>query len=50
MIEIDEIDYGIWYLDAMEHPEHYKNKKLKFLAQVYREESWALDFLCRGVL
>ena len=36
VIEIDEIDYGIWYLDAMEHPEHYKNKKLKFLAQVYR--------------
>lgn len=36
VIEIDEIDYGIWYLDAMEHPEHYKNKKLRFLAQVYK--------------
>lgn len=36
VIRIDEIDYGIWYLDAMEHPEHYENKKLCFLAQVYQ--------------
>ncbi|MBY0759006.1 GTP-binding protein [Sellimonas caecigallum] len=36
VIEVDEIDYGIWYLDAMEHPEHYKNKKIRFLAQVYK--------------
>lgn len=36
LIEIEEIDFGLWYLDAMEHPEHYKNKKIRFLAQVYK--------------
>lgn len=48
MIEIDEIDYGIWYLDAMEHPEHYKNKKLRFLAQVYKNKKLGGGFFVPG--
>ena len=47
VIEIDEIDYGIWYLDAMEHPEHYKIKGSNFWHRCTGEESWALDF-CAG--
>ncbi|MBQ0026944.1 MAG: hypothetical protein KBS79_06220 [Lachnospiraceae bacterium] len=36
VIEIDDLDFGIWYLDAGDHPEDYVGKKLRFLAQVYR--------------
>ncbi|MDD5848525.1 MAG: GTP-binding protein [Firmicutes bacterium] len=25
------MDYGIWYLDAMEHPDRYEGKKVKFV-------------------
>lgn len=35
-VEIDDMDYGIWYIDAMEHPERYQGKTIRFLAQVYR--------------
>ena len=36
VIEVDDLDYGVWYIDAMDHPERYMNKKIRFLAQVYR--------------
>lgn len=36
LIEVDEIDYGLWYIDALEHPEHYMEKQIRFLAQVYK--------------
>lgn len=48
IIEVDELDYGIWYLDAMEHPEHYKNKRLRFLAQVYRNKKLGNEFFVPG--
>lgn len=50
VIEIDEIDYGIWYLDAMEHPEHYKIKSSGFLHRYIKTRNWAAVFLCRAVL
>lgn len=36
VIEVDDIDYGLWYIDALEHPEHYRGRKIRFLAQVYK--------------
>ena len=30
VIEIEDYDYGIWYVDAMDHPENYIDKTLKF--------------------
>lgn len=36
VIEIDPLDFGIWYIDALELPEHYFKKQIKFLAQLYR--------------
>ena len=36
VVDISDIDYGIWYLDAQEHPENYKGKSVRFLAQVYK--------------
>ncbi|PXV85666.1 putative repeat protein (TIGR03943 family) [Lachnotalea glycerini] len=36
IIEIEDDDYGIWYIDAMDHPEKYKGKTISFTALVYK--------------
>ncbi len=36
VIEIEDDDYGIWYLDALEDPKKYEGKTVKFLAMIYR--------------
>ena len=38
VIEITDMDYGIWYMDALDDPKKYEGKKVKFLALVYRPE------------
>ena len=35
-IEIADMDYGIWYMDALDDPRKYEGKKVRFLALVYR--------------
>ena len=34
-IDLEDLDYGLWYLDASEHPQAYDGKTLRFRAQVY---------------
>ena len=36
VIEIADADYGIWYVDALEHPERYEGKTLRFTAMAYK--------------
>lgn len=36
VIEVDDSDYGIWYMDVSERPEVYANKKVRFKGQVYK--------------
>lgn len=36
VIEISDIDYGIWYIDAMEHPEKYDGKTVQFKGMAYK--------------
>lgn len=36
VIKIQDQDYGIWYLDAMEHPERYHGKIVRFRAMVLK--------------
>lgn len=38
IIDITDMDYGIWYMDALEEPKKYMGKKVRFLALVYRPE------------
>ena len=38
IIEITDMDYGIWYMDAMDDPRKYEGKKVRFLALVYRPQ------------
>lgn len=35
-IIIDDIDFGIWYVDAYDHPELYLHKEIEFKAQAFR--------------
>ncbi len=36
VIEILPEDYGIWFVDAMDHPENYEGKTVKFKARVMK--------------
>lgn len=38
IIDITDMDYGIWYMDALDDPRKYESKKVRFLALVYRPE------------
>ncbi len=40
VIDIDDRDYGIWYIDVQEHHERYEGKKVKFLAQIMKSEEF----------
>lgn len=39
IIDITDMDYGIWYMDALDEPKKYEGKKVRFLALVYRPEN-----------
>ena len=41
IVEIQPEDYGIWYVDAMDHPEKYDRKKLRFIAKVMKPRGMA---------
>ena len=47
-IEIDDVDYGVWYVDAYEHPDHYLHKEITFLAQIFRPKGMLGNMLIPG--
>lgn len=36
VIEVKDEDYGIWYIDAMDHPDKYAGKNIRFKGMVYK--------------
>ena len=36
VIEVDDSDYGIWYMDVSERPEVYRNKVVRYKGMVYK--------------
>ena len=36
MVQIDDMDYGIWYVDMMDHPERYLKKTVEYKAKVLK--------------
>lgn len=42
-IVIDDEDFGIWYVDAYDHPELYLHKEIEFTAQAFRPKEMAED-------
>lgn len=43
VMEIEDKDYGIWYLDLWEQPERYRNKKVKVNGLFFHEDSEPKD-------
>ena len=48
VIEIDDRDYGIWYIDVQEHHERYEGKKIKFLAQIMTSDEFPAGLFVPG--
>ena len=42
-IVIADEDFGIWYVDAYDHPELYLHKEIEFTAQAFRPKGMAED-------
>lgn len=43
IIELEDDDFGLWYLDVSEHPEKYESKTVVFKGQVYRNRTFPND-------
>lgn len=48
VIEVEDTDFGIWYVDAYEHPERYLHKTVRFLAQTFRPKGMPVDMMVPG--
>jgi len=48
IIELDNMGYGIWYMDSMDHLERYIGKKLRFVAMVYRPDDFPKGYFVPG--
>ena len=42
-IRLEDDDFGLWYLDASEHPDKYEGKTVIFKGEVYRNRSFPPD-------
>lgn len=40
VVEIDDIDYGIWYVDMMDHPKQYIGKTVEYKARVLKPKGF----------
>lgn len=43
VIELEDDDFGLWYLDVSEHPDKYENKTIIFKGQIYRNRTFPSD-------
>lgn len=48
VIEIDDVDYGIFYVDLGDHPERYRGKTVKFNGTVLKSRDVGADFFVPG--
>jgi len=48
VIELDTLEFGIWYLDMMDHPERYIGKTVQFVGMVYRPRKFPAGFFVPG--
>ena len=48
VVEIRPEDYGIWYVDAMEHEERYDGKTVEFVARALRPKSFPANTFLPG--
>ncbi len=43
VIEIEDMDYGIWYMDTIDHPERYDGKVVEFRGEIKKPRRLASD-------
>ena len=48
IIQIEDVDYGLWYLDAQEHPERYVGKEIRFNARYCESSDPAMKHFVPG--
>ena len=48
IIEISDMDYGLWYLDAEENRDRYEGKTVKFLGNVLKDKQFARGYFVPG--
>ncbi len=48
VIELEEEDFGIWYVDAAEIPERYVGKKIHFKAMVFKPKQYGKNLFVPG--
>lgn len=48
VIEIANEDYGIWYVDMMDHPERYKGKVVEITARVMKPKGFPKEYFMPG--
>ena len=48
VIEIAPEDYGIWYVDAMDHPDKYENKTVRFKGRVIKPKDLKAKYFVPG--
>lgn len=48
VIQVDDIDYGLWYLDAYESRERYEGKKVRFRAKVMKSRRLPSNVIIPG--
>ena len=47
-IVVEDGDFGIWYVDAYDHPDLYLHKEIEFTAQAFRPRAWMKRCLFRS--
>ncbi len=48
VVEIEDTDYGIFYVDLMEHPEKYEGKKVRFKGMTLRSRELSSGYFVPG--
>ena len=48
LIDIDDDDYGIFYMDAIDHPERYNGKTIRYTGMVYKGKSFPEGYFVPG--
>ena len=48
IIEIKDEDFGVFYLDAMDHPERYDHKMVRFKGQAFKDDQLPENFIRFG--
>ncbi len=47
-ITIEDMDFGLWYMDMQDHPERYRGKRVRFKGMTLKSENEGADFFVPG--